>query len=153
MNCSLIFLYKDSDLFDSAEGVDAHYVAQGHGAREVDAGVGVDNEFVLVAGTETASEPTAIEVGEGHVDGVTQQIRTVAVVGQFKPDVGVGIGVAVTQSHVECAAVEYRVVVGERCVDRQEADGVVVGPSVSRKLLPAAVIALPAASGCEKREK
>ena len=78
MICSLIFLYKDSDLFDSAEGVDAHYVAQGHGAREVDAGVGVDNEFVLVAGTETASEPTAVEVGEGHVDGVTQQIRTVA---------------------------------------------------------------------------
>lgn len=127
-------------------------MAQGHGAREVDAGVGVDNEFVLVAGAETASEPTAVEVGEGHVDGVAQQVMAVAVVGQFKPDVGVGVGVAVTQGHVE-SAVEYRVVVGERCVDRQEADGVGVGPSVSRKLLPAAVIALPAATGCEKREK
>ena len=49
--------------------------------------------------------------------------------------------------------VDDGIVVCERCVDRQKADSVGIGPAVGRKLLPAAIIALPAATGHEKRKK
>lgn len=125
----------------TAERVDTHYMSHRDRSGKIDVGTRIEHNLMLVICTETAAEPSAVDIGKRHIESVAIA-AFLSVISHLKPQIGIRIVVGMCEPEPQRSS-HKRIIVMKSRVDRQQAHSVAISPPAGRQVGPAAVITLP----------